>query len=924
MTSPLRYPVLQGVRSVSGLWLPSNRYSDAVLRETVFRCWQPGSLLVCFDRGHLLRWPHARQADCAGLPGWPLCQVGAALASAPLAPADLADHPVADLWLVSGHRLVALMLRDGKPVDPSLWMGLEDYALVETLDCQTRDTPPPLNTPAKPVHQILEGIGAPSPEREQFLNSLHKTRDQDSPSIRTMNGILYGFLGLLLAPLAALLTPSSPAGYPSRETLPPRSPAGNPPSALRSWFSRLLELTRISRLLDWQQANYLKRMLELFEQDDLHEALRHAIPLGGQAAAASLPLAGPLGPRQTLDLHNPVKASGQIELGDALNQHLQQLYRRTYERLVRDNRLDEAAYVLAELLQKRGEALDFLEQHERFEQAAELALAWDQPAPVILRLMCQAGDWNRALQVARRDNAYASAILMLEKQRPELAERLRIAWGEDLAARGDWLAAVDAIWPSATARPIAADWLQQAEGAGGALAARALVQRAVLLPDTLDLYQSRLAPLRTSEEEYESRLALAAALRTIPQNSPATAALASAILPGLLADSANNRPNIQRQTINELLIRCDDPLLRADIPWMEVDANGKKPGIPLATAASPVQLTAPAPGLLPVSDAVMLGDGRYLVAHGEAGVTVFDRRGRSQQHYDVPADTLVLADSLTVALALARRDGVYRVNRIDLVNRRLTDLGRIAINRHASTFDGIEWTVSSANRLMVIDTTRSLRDVVWQVADLPGPVVMLERWSNVERLLLSTPNGDEIWHYQLPSRRLTLRGKAPDGDSLIMLPDGGWGTVELQAGSDVASLELVPKGEQTWVIQGINTVPCQLALIVTRVLADPMMIAKLMLDIMPGETIRISLQGRGGWLIAGVGRGNAQVWHVFALRSRQAAQLCARIEWDSARKPGFSCTDVTVPGNLLFRDQQGRLLEIDALDCERQHHITLL
>ena len=156
-----------------------------------------------------------------------------------------------------------------------------------------------------------------------------------------------------------------------------------------------------------------------------------------------------------------------MHLGDDLESHLRRLYRQAFERLAREGRIDEAVFVLAELLQARREALDYLEAHQRHAQAAELALAWDQPADLIVRLHCLAGDWRRAVAVARRDGAFANAVLQLEKKWPDAAHRLRGEWGEALAQQGDWLAAVNAVWPVQALRAQALAWLQAAESAEG-------------------------------------------------------------------------------------------------------------------------------------------------------------------------------------------------------------------------------------------------------------------------------------------------------------------------------------------------------------------------------------------------------------------------------------------------------------------------
>ncbi|UFH50807.1 bpX6 domain-containing protein [Pseudomonas sp. KNUC1026] len=68
--------------------------------------------------------------------------------------------------------------------------------------------------------------------------------------------------------------PTAP-GVPPRANGRPRGPA-----VWRRWLARLAEKSSLSKLYGNRQAAYLQRMLDLFEAGDLHEALRHALPLG--------------------------------------------------------------------------------------------------------------------------------------------------------------------------------------------------------------------------------------------------------------------------------------------------------------------------------------------------------------------------------------------------------------------------------------------------------------------------------------------------------------------------------------------------------------------------------------------------------------------------------------------------------------------
>ncbi|HEX7640129.1 MAG TPA: bpX6 domain-containing protein, partial [Burkholderiaceae bacterium] len=229
------------------------------------------------------------------------------------------------------------------------------------------------------------------------------------------------------------------------------------PQRWRAWLARLAMTSGVADLIGRQHAAYVRRMLALFEHGDLDAALRHALPLGSGQNSLGQAL-GRLAPQRELALGRQPGAGTRVGIGDKLEQHLRALYRRTFEQLDHAGRIDEATYVLAELLAQRGEALDYLEKHARHAQAAELALAWDMPAARIVRLMARAGDWRRAVLVAERDDAFAAAVAQLEPRWPDAATRLRREWARRLAASGRLLAAVQAIWPIETERASALGW----------------------------------------------------------------------------------------------------------------------------------------------------------------------------------------------------------------------------------------------------------------------------------------------------------------------------------------------------------------------------------------------------------------------------------------------------------------------------------
>jgi hypothetical protein len=378
--------------------------------------------------------------------------------------------------------------------------------------------------------------------------------------------------------------------------------------------------------------------------------------------------------------------------------------------------------------------------------------------------------------VARRDKAFANAVLQLEKRWPNAAARLRQEWAQTMVTGGDWLGAVDAIWPLATERPRAAQWLLTAESAGGQLGARALVKRVVLLPHTWVDCVGRLQTLRDDPQCHDERHAVAQALLALKERPARVLQLARILLPAVLADQTQGNARLGKGDLQRLVALAADPWLRADLP------PGPLPATPvqgLGLAKTALRGQCPDAGSLAILDAVALDDGRHLVALGEAGAAIVDRHGRIAARFAVPAERIVIAHNQQMALVLARRDRVSRVSRLDLAKRTVQDLGMAELTHVATEFDGIAWTVASGSRLRVLDTQHALQEVLWQVADLPGQVRALSVNANVEQVVLEDEQGNmETWRYALPMRRLLARGESmpqrpPHTAMRLLNPNGG-------------------------------------------------------------------------------------------------------------------------------------------------------
>lgn len=552
---------------------------------------------------------------------------------------------------------------------------------------------------------------------------------------------------------------AAPTARPVQPSITARA-SGKPrgPARWRRWLTRLTQNSRLSALYGKRQAAYMQRMLEMFENGDLQEALRHAIPLGSGDPDGGQAFGTPTR-RNDLTLSQQSGPRSNMLFEADLEGHLKKIYRASFERLDREGRIEEAVFVLAELLRARQEALDYLEKHQRQQQAADLALAWDMPSSTIVRLLCLAGDWQRALQVARRDNAFCDAVILLEKKWPEAAARLRLEWALALIDKGLWLQAVDVIWSLAAERERAAQWLLAAESAGGSLAISALVKRAILLPDTLTRYEAFVDKLRNDPERITERATLAQALLAHKTHSPALAWLAAATVRAMLCDQAGPQAYLSQNQLQALVKMSKDKLLQADLPGNALPRN-RLASLGLERASQPLTFTAPEPGNRSISDAVPLPDGRFLLALGEAGALVVDASGKTLFHFPVPTQVIVQGQSRQVALALARRGDVWRICKLDLVNRSASDLGVLMLDAFARTFDGTAWTVGRGEQLRVVDVDRKF-ETLWHVSDLPGKVAYIRDDERNESALLHTGQESLIWHYRLPDRRLLSREPTP-------------------------------------------------------------------------------------------------------------------------------------------------------------------
>lgn len=521
---------------------------------------------------------------------------------------------------------------------------------------------------------------------------------------------------------------------------------------------RMSLASRFSRAISRHHAAYLRRLTEMFESGDFETALHYAVPLAMPAAAAPmrLPLR-PLAPRSELrirpEVSQPWFSSG---ISPEVYGELRRLYREAFQRLEAQERIEEAAFLLAEVLHSHEEAVGFLERHGRYLLAAEMAEARHLPPGLVVRQWLLAGNRERALRIARRSGDFADAVTRLERSRqPEQAYELRRLWAQALAGRGDFAAAVEALWPLESDRPRALTWMDRAIEQGGVPAGRMLARKAALEVEPFEKVRDLSLALLESwrAEGAAARLAFADTLRRGPR-TPATQSLARVAVRALARDSGRLGARLKPAALRQLVTFAGDAALKTDAPALPLPPRDPWSS---STAVWRVEITARDGGTRPAYDAAFLPNGLTAVALGEAGVWLMSRDGRAVAELDPPAHRLVVSDYGDRAVALAKRGEVWRANRIDFVSRTAEDWCDVRLETFADGFDGSLWFVTDPTGLTAIETTEDGFDGAW-ATPLPGPVVTIAR-SATHCSLLVASREPEIWTYELPS--LTLRGREP-------------------------------------------------------------------------------------------------------------------------------------------------------------------
>ncbi|MEH1166938.1 bpX6 domain-containing protein [Micromonospora sp. CPCC 205539] len=755
---------------------------EAEARRRVVETWRPGATLFDLPGGAwLLEFVQAVTVRTELAPGLVLVDSGGVLhpSGTPVEGAQAGD-----LLIPRAGATTRVSRTTLTPVDRESWIDLAALRIepLAALDRPVVAAPAPepwQPPPPAPDLRAMAGIASPPKRTRRLLSaSTRPSRRRRLPDtfgakIAAIGAavLVYGVAALVAAPFPMLVVGAG-AGllYGINKMIASSTAAsadgGAPPTGRSTssggWWNaliaRLVLASRAARLAVSVQHRYVRRLSAAFERRDWDKALREAIAVSGSLGRPTLRLPRP----RTGDLvpHPHLEGGPALPLDSGAQQHLRTLYRQAATELDRAGRTEESAFILADLLGLPVEAVALLERHGKYRLAAGLAEGRELDPDLTVRLWWQAGDRDRAVQVARVRGAFAGAVERLARVDGAAARQLRAEWVRGRQAADDHLGAVEAAWPDDELRPLVVPNIQAGMALSGHTAGYLFAHLATWRPTTntvtaaIALLAGRDRELVQAQRGFLAALAELQCADRARDRQLCTAALR------LMVRSAADEPVAdasERRRIAGRLRHRADRLAAADLPPLPV-GRAPAPSTRLdITAASEA-------GQLPIHDAVLLSGRTILTAHGEFGVRLIGLDGRTRASWDAPAHQLVVADHGANVLLVARRGHSCEVRGLNLSTRRLRPPVAITAERVLPSYDGALLTVVDDDGIAFVDLTGDSPRITWRELDSSTTVLDIARspTSLAALVRISDQPGlgaarTEVWRWDLPSIMLRTR-----------------------------------------------------------------------------------------------------------------------------------------------------------------------
>jgi len=779
---------LSGFYEVHGYFFANDFLKEADIRQRILTLWVDGSALYQLETGYVLVQPNASFQQVSQTTGAALIKQGSTLSNrlrTNTTAATASKGAAKQLRLLYRGEWHQTALNNQNQYDPAQWFEAGDYQCV-VLAAHAPvipDKPKSISFGEKTsTSEIVDKEGLkPSTELQQVLEDLKQKTNAargDKPS-------KYSDYGATKTGASVL-------------------------NKLKAGLSRLLMRSPLADAIGKAQAKFIEDTLQKFQDGNLEEALKRAIPIGSMKDALDSidhPFTGRFMPRSELSISLQQSQGGRsISLDEQVLEMLKHTYQKAFEKLDAEGRIEEAAFVLVDLLQEIDQAISYLEKHKKYLMAAQIAEGHQVEPARIIRQWILADDWKRAIQIARISNRYEEAITLLSASHKAEADQLRWMLADMHYASGNLETAVEIGWPVTEKRPAVLAWLKESVALGGSLGIRHQLKLALYDQDGEDEYIPAIQQLfrDDSSSSAAQRLQLIDELNQYPTNSVAKSLASMAVRP-YLRDVAKGWIHHDNSRWNRLITLADDHVLRTDVSRINISESNSKQ--PLRTQTQPVKYALSACFGRHILDCQRLADGSLLLAFGEAGVEHRSAQGELLASYADICHEIVMSDQGYQALLVAVHEGFQVVAVFDLVTRSTTYWQQTKLDTWADNYDGLSWIVAKADRLWVLDLQQASMVSLWSLGDLKGDVTLIRRDPACFSFLVQSDTNNELWKYRLPD--LFLKERTPWGQATLTdIPaDMSSSGKLLLVSTDMTSFAFYPSNENEY--HPINEGSCQ-------------------------------------------------------------------------------------------------------------------
>ncbi|MBK9643892.1 MAG: hypothetical protein IPO67_01815 [Deltaproteobacteria bacterium] len=738
----------RGAGLASALWL---RGPDTVARALAQLT--PGASLHRLRDGLLVRWPKPSRVVVNEAPGVVLTLHNEVLWAFPPTPAEReALRPARGAVVLCVGGVAEVVTELEAAIDPLSLIT----AQVSTIPLRGLGAPPapPLALVSASAPRERFGVAEADPAAEETraaLMALAGGGRGAKPAEEARGGWLTALVGTLGRWWRGRRE-AGPSG--SSEMAQGRAPSAPAAPAGASWWERLLsrldELAlqnTLRGLMGARHARFLGDLMEELEGGDLEKALRAAIPLSEKPGEPSdprrFPLRLPQG-REQLKVTPGPSGGGGIGLQTELFARLRQLYTQAAERLTREGRIEEAAFVYAELLDRPSDAVGLLEKHGRFALAADIAETRRLSPAWQIALRLQAGETERAMDLARRFSLFEEAALRLVAADPKLARSLRLTHITLLAGQGRLGQALGLAIQYGSPRMTVA------------LAEQCVARGGLPLVTVLALIPNMPSAL------IGQALHAARPLLRAPNADPAREALLRALArfhPTVLPPPERHLlQSLQREAARVSLRAAAEgladgagfalDLAKSSDPALYRELSAARPlDPPLRPTTNVLRRAADDRGAMPIHDLGRREDGAVVLALGETGLVLLQPDG-ARRPIEAPAWRVILGAG-DDALALAPRGEVSRVSRVNLHTGAVNLWGELRIQRAIRTLQDGLWWVALDDGLALLDPHNPTPKALWRSGPIgavsglavggEGLFALVEDAGQLERWRWSTP-----------------------------------------------------------------------------------------------------------------------------------------------------------------------------------------